>query len=257
MKEHIIQVNDAKCVGCGICQSDCPAGNIMVVKRQAVLKSQDCVKCGHCVAVCPKAAVSITGFECPPVEIDKPTRLDPSILLAAIRNRRSIRQFKNQPVTDDLITQVIEAGRLTPSGKNAQDVSYIVLHEQIEKFETIAVRLFRKAMPLAKLVSPIARNTEIDPDFFFKKAPIAIMLIAKDKVNGALAASNMALMAEAFGLGVLYSGFFTMAANLSLSMRRQLGLKHGDKVITTLVLGYASVRYYRTAQKESAKVCIR
>lgn len=80
------------------------------------------------------------------------------------------------------------------------------------------------------------------------------MVLSPDKVNGALAAANMALMAEANGLGVLYSGFFSMAANQSLSLRRKLALKHGDKVVTTLVLGYAKVNYRRTTPKETAVV---
>ena len=59
------------------------------------------------------------------------------------------------------------------------------------------------------------RRTTIDDHFFFKKAPAAIVVVSRDKIDGALAAANMALMAEACGLGVLYSGFFCMAAGLS------------------------------------------
>lgn len=254
MKEHRIQVDLAKCIGCGMCRKDCPADNISITDKKAVIKSQVCIKCGHCVAVCPKAAVSMTGFLEPAVEINKAVILEPQQLMDALRTRRSIRQFKKRPLAPEVIARIIEAGRLTPSAKNAQDVSYIVLKDNIERYEKMAVKLFKRLLPLARLVSSMAKNKEIDDHFFFHEAPAVIMIVSGDKISGALAASNMALMAEANGLGVLYSGFFTMAANMSLSLRRSLNLNRKNKVVETLVLGYPDVRYHRTVQKEAAKV---
>lgn len=140
--------------------------------------------CGHCVAVCPKAAVSISGFDEPPAEMERPVTLEPDRLMDAIRTRRSIRQYKE---------------------KN------------------------------------------------FKNAPVAIVVVSKDKINASLAASNMELMAEAHGLGVLYSGFFARIANSSRKLRRLLKLTHA-KAVTTLVPGYPNVKYRRTAQKDPAVV---
>ncbi len=254
MKEHLIQVDQAKCIGCGLCRSDCPVNNIHVTQKKARIISQDCIKCGHCVAICPKAAVSMTGFDEPPVEIEGTASLEAEQLLKAIRNRRSIRKFTEQKVRPEVIRQIIEAGRLTPTGGNAQNVSYVVLTKEIGKYEKTAVHLFRRLLPLARRIMPVARNMTIDDHFFFKKAPVVILVISKDQLNGALAASNMELMAQACGLGVLYSGFFAMASNLSPRLRKAFGLKRGKKVVTALVLGYSGVKYFRTAQKERAEV---
>lgn len=253
-KEHIIQIDSAKCVGCGLCRKDCPAGNIHVENRKAAIINNHCIMCGHCAAVCPKAAISITGFDEPPAEITAPAALEPQKLLEALRTRRSIRQFTSQQVPPEIIGQIIEAGRLTPTGGNSQEVSYVVLKDCMEQFEQTAVQLFKRMLPLAKLTNPMAKRMVIDDHYFFKNAPAAILILSRNKVDGSLAASNMALMAEACGLGVLYSGFFTLAANRSRSLRRKLSLMPGETVVTTLVLGYSGVTYHRTVQKEAASV---
>lgn len=64
----------------------------------------------------------------------------------------------------------------------------------------------------------------------------------------------MALMAESHGLGVFYSGFFTVVANHSKKLRKLLDLKRSDKIVTTLVIGYPNVKYRRTAKKEDAVI---
>lgn len=228
-KEHTIRIEQEKCIGCGLCRADCPTANILVEDKRARVISQDCIMCGHCVAICPGAAVSITGFEKPPEEIDAPTVLSPRELLDAIRTRRSIRRFTERQVSPETLSQIVEAGRLTPTGGNAQDVSFVVLRESLKRAEEPAVRLFRRLRPLMKLINPAARRTDIDDNFFFKGAPAAILVLSRSQVNGALAAANMELTAEACGLGVLYSGFFAMAANRSRALRKQLGLRRGRR----------------------------
>jgi hypothetical protein len=64
----------------------------------------------------------------------------------------------------------------------------------------------------------------------------------------------MELMAQSLGLGVFYSGFFSLVTRLSPKLRKRLGIRRGEKAITTLVLGYPAVNYQRTAQRESAEV---
>ena len=41
-------------------------------------------------------------------------------LLEALQSRRSIRKFKPDPIPEDYVNELIEAGRLAPSGTNLQ-----------------------------------------------------------------------------------------------------------------------------------------
>lgn len=254
MSTHTLLIDAGACIGCGLCVKDCPAANLSLVRQKACLKSQACIKCGHCTAICPVAAVTMTGFPEPPIPLDAPPRVDAQQLLAALRARRSIRQFTNQPVPQTVLDSIVEAGRWTPTAKNAPSVSYLVLREQQHGAEALAVRFFRRLMPIAGLLYPAAKGQVIDDAFFFKGAPLALCVVSQDRVSASLAAANMALMAESQSLGVLYSGFFSMAANLSRPLRKLLGLGRRDKVVTTLVLGYPAVTYRRTTQKDRANI---
>lgn len=252
--KHTIEVDVNKCIGCGACKRDCPTANIKVEDNKAKVITMECLYCGHCEAICPKKAISLTDFDEETKEYDEAGRLDPKELMRAIKTRRSIRSFKNKEIAKEVIEDIIEAGRFAPTGKNAQNVSFIVIEKDKKKIEKIAVTLFRR---LAKFIKPFSKEVsrvEINEDFFFKKAPTVIVIVSEDKVNGSLAAENMAFMAEAYGLGVLLSGFFASAVNHSRKLKKELGLKRKDKAVTALVIGYPNVKYFRTTNKEPAKV---
>lgn len=252
--QHTIKVNKDLCIGCELCKNDCPVNNIIIENKKSVIKNQDCLMCGHCVAICPKEAITMTGFDELPIELTNKPILDSDELLMAIKSRRSIRKFKDKEVSSEIVKQIIEAGRYTPSAKNSQDVSYIILDNKKRIYEEVAVKFFRKIKPIANIAIKHSKEVSIDDNFFFKNAPIAIMIVTKDNISGSLAASNMALMAESYGLGVLFSGYFSDVANNSPKLKKLLSLKHRDHVITTLVIRYPDVKYRRTAQKETANV---
>ena len=50
-------------------------------------------------------------------------------VLQAIRDRRSIRRFKPEPVSDHQINVLLESARLAPSGTNAQPWRFVVIKD--------------------------------------------------------------------------------------------------------------------------------
>mgnify|MGYP002112123639 CR=1 FL=1 len=254
MSKHEVIINKEKCIGCQMCIKDCPAHNIEFKDKKAAIIDKECIMCGHCVAICPKNAVIISGYTDHPIIREKDVNLNPNDILNTIRFRRTIRQFQKKNIPQSVLEQIVEAGRLTHTAKNMQDISMIVLDKEKSRVERMAVQLFRRIKPFANLFSSMIKRTNITADFFFFEAPIAIVIASKDPINGALAAQNMEFVAEANGLGVLYSGFFSMAANHSRQIKRILELPKGKKVITTLVLGYPKVKYQRSVQREKSDI---
>lgn len=51
-------------------------------------------------------------------------------LIDLIKKRYSVRNYKKDPVTDELLMQILEAGRLAPTGANTQPQRIIAVREQ-------------------------------------------------------------------------------------------------------------------------------
>jgi ferredoxin len=153
-KEHQIIIDPVKCNRCGMCRDDCPDKVLVVTDKSAEHTGQYCVKCGHCVAICPQGAVIISGYDDEPEAITGGGKVDPDALLRLVKSRRSMRQFTGKDIPPQVVSQIIEAGRYTPTGGNRQDVSYIVIREKKDEYEEKAIEFLRRAQPELAVTNP-------------------------------------------------------------------------------------------------------
>ena len=240
-----IIIDREKCVGCGLCAKDCVAGYLYVADGKAAAREKGCIGCGHCYAVCPTAAITVEGMETDNGEMRDMSEFDSMALLQAMKSRRSVRRFKPLEVEQEKLDMILEAGRFSPTAGNSQDIAFTVLGSRQDELEALCVKLFRKGKSMVKPAYSAVENMEIDDRFFFKGAPLVIVVSAKSAGNANLASSYMELMAESLGLGVLYSGFFIICTKLSAKIRGILKLPKGHKAITCMVIGYPDVKYCR------------
>ena len=110
-------------------------------------------------------------------------------VLEAIKGRRSIRKYKEEPISEEQTTQILEAGRWAPSRGNSQPWKFIVLRNAQERTD------LAEAIPTGK---------------FLAEAPLGIAVVVNPKASkhpeqeGASATQNILLAAYALDLGACW-----------------------------------------------------
>lgn len=270
----MMKLNTEKCIGCKQCVKECFPRDIEMVEGKAKINNIACFKCGHCIAVCPKGAISTDEYNMEDVrEYNKEEfSIEAENLLNFIKFRRSIRQFKDKAVEKEKLSKIIEAGRFTQTGSNAQDVSYIVVSEKLEELKVLTMktlklmgenllanltpenmRFKRYAEMWVKMYEEYEKNPK-EKDKIFFNAPAVIIVTASADINGGLASSNMELMTNALGLGTFFSGFFVRASQVNKEIVDLLGVKEGSHIVSCMVIGYPDVKYFRTVPRKEADI---
>ena len=134
-------------------------------------------------------------------------------LKETIKNRRSIRKFKNIDVSKEMIEDLIDCARLAPSAKNRQPWKFVIVKSEIknkiadimiEKEESSKIDLERKIYQMPSSVKTTAK--------IIKEAPILILVLKKNEDNWLIgdalsiggAIEHICLRATDLGLGSLW-----------------------------------------------------
>lgn len=148
-----------------------------------------------------------------------------------IQNRRSVKEYKAEQITDEELTAVLEAGMNAPSGGNRQSPVFIAVQNQewIQK--------------LCKLNAEIAGAPE-GFDVFYGAPTIILVLADKNAPDavqdGSLCLGNMFNAAYALGLGSRWINRIreTFETELGKELLKEAGYEGEYIGVGSCILGY-------------------
>jgi len=178
------------------------------------------------------------------------TSLGINSLLALMQKRRSIRSFKPDPVSDESIAKIIEAGRWAPSSANSQPWEFLVVRDMATK-ERIQLSVQRCIKRIKELRDfPFLRTFT---GGYMMEAPVHLVVIGDPRFryvsmmhqveenieqfafwgSVSMAIQNMLLAIAALGLGTaVFTNFFPEEVKPLLEIPDPL------RIVCILPLGY-------------------
>jgi len=149
--------------------------------------------------------------------------------LDCIKTRRTIRVYADKAVEQELLGNVLEAGRLAPSAGNLQAWKFIVVTDDKKRKALAQACMQQFWMETAPVHVVICSDRDRNERMYEERGEIIYSV-----QNCAAAAENMLLAAHAQGLGACYVGAFEEAA-----IRRILEIPDNAAPEAVITLGYA------------------
>ena len=178
-------------------------------------------------------------------------------VIEAIKGRRSIRKFRDEPVSDEALQTVLEAARWAPSWSNTQCWRLVVVRDKETRSK------------LADTLKGIKAGRPNPSDETVRAAPIVIAACAEIGLTGrhrdesgekklatdkgemwymfdlALAMQNMSLAAYSLGLGTVHIGLLDAAEAAKI-----LGVPDNVVVVELIPLGWPDEEPAAPSRKE-------
>ncbi len=289
-----IEIDAQKCTGCGLCIKVCKDFSIELQNGIAVATGRTaafgCIGCGHCMAICPVGAITIQGRTLSPEDVfSLPAEKDASTydqLLALFQRRRSIREFKDKPVENDIVEKILVAARTAPMGLPPSDVHVLVLHghDKVLNFSRDFCHYLRG---MKWLVSPVflalmrpfwgknndamfrnfvrplfkvyVENMDKGKNYVTYDAPLAMYFYGSpftDPADPIVAATYAMHAGEALGLGTCMLGaMHPMIQNgrRARKFREDHGIKFKSREGLFVIFGYPDVKYSKGIHRTFAE----
>ena len=159
-------------------------------------------------------------------KLPKPfSKEDMTIVKRLLYERRSIRQFKDKPVPEKMIEEVLYAGLMSPQGCNVDSRRFIVLREKEE------LKLVRSDIPIENgVMIVVCQDMRV-----YKTLRFDQYVPQNVYYDAACAADHICLMAHALGLGACW---LTHGEETQKKLREHFGL-HEDIVSRChIILGW-------------------
>jgi len=243
------------------------------------------------MAICPEEAIKINGRTLSQQDVfllpkDNKTAQYPEFL-SLLQSRRSIREFKDQEVSQEIIVEVIEAAQTAPMGISPSDVSVLVIKgkDKGHQFASEFCKLMEgQQWMVSKWFTTIMRpfwgkvNDELFGKFLRPLVHIYVDSMKKgknmvtydasvtlyfygsaysDPADPIIAATYAMLAAESLGLGTCMIGAihpFLQHGSAAQNFRETHGIRFKSKEGLFIIMGYPKVHFKRGIKRTFANV---
>ena len=255
-----IEINREKCVRCGLCISDCLTSCIEFDKDNFpyMKNEKDCISCQHCMSICPTGALSFNHKN-----PDESESVNYENILSLIKSRRSVRQYKDEEISEENFAKLKSMLSYVPTGCNDHSLHFSIVEKKSamdiirnKVNELVLKTLSYKALsPVVDKFSKYKQGFEEGKDIIFRGAPHMIVASSSIKAPCALedpiiALSYLELYAQHLGLGTCWCGFAQMCLKFFPEICDMLEIPSGYKPVYVMLLGIPAVKYQRTPQPE-------
>lgn len=283
-----IKIDSGLCTRCGACVDLCLAKVYEQFDSDVKpVRPESCFACGHCVAVCPTDAIDHERFpldQCSLIDSEALPSLDG--LVAAFRERRSARVFKDEHISREMVETLLEISRWVPSASNQQPVDWLVIDDpkRIAELSNGVLDALGRLVVLARnpLLRPLVRligGKELarqaqkaasgfeearkrqregeDPILYHAPVLLVAHVPKGDRFgrdDAAYAAYNVMLAAQRLGLGTCQIGFLQFTLGLSRRLRRLLAIPPGRKPEVELILGVPKYPFRRVVPRRNLRL---
>lgn len=143
----------------------------------------------------------------------------------AVETRRSVREYREDPVLDDSLKRIMTAASLAPSAHNAQEYKFVIVRDKGRKKELVKAAMGQKFIATAPVViAAVSLNPEAIMDCEVPQYPVDV----------AIAVDHITLAATEEGLGTCWIGAFNQE-----EVKKVLGVPKQYKVVVLLTIGVA------------------
>lgn len=255
-------IDEELCTACKQCASVCIRDNI-VVEDVAREVGSNCFECGHCMAICKQKAITLKSFEGKEDRIieynprEIPVEYDD--LLQLLKQRRSIRWFKNKKIDKDTFDKLFEGAYYSPSAQNQQDVEFVILDEKLDDFMELVYDIIKvdedKFFRIKEFGDYLKDNStkEFHPLLWGGKQ--LILTFSSDKTSAVIANTRLELLAYSLGLGGFYSLFILKSDELNHNKLMEFfpEIDKNKHMYSAFVIGYPKVKFTRTIPHRDIK----
>jgi nitroreductase len=158
-------------------------------------------------------------------------------LMEAIKTRRSIRKFRETPVPENLLKEVLNAARLAPSADNAQPWKIIVVRDPQMKQKVTQACNGQKFLVQAPIVLVLCGI----PEEAFQTVG---GYMSSHVIDASIALDHVTLAAHSLGLGTCWVAWFKEE-----KVKDILGIPEDVRVVALTPLGYPDESPERPSRK--------